>query len=693
MKSPIEILSRIRPCVTDLHSITANHFLHAGEAGRYHFHLLLQALLSDINNVTIDEVNIVHAAILFKGHSKDKTLAKSYRTISTCPIVAKALDIFIRDLNIEMWNSDQAKTQFLGEGSSHELAALLLTEVIQYSLYVLKLPVFILYLDARSAFDRVMRELLVRNLYHTGTTGEELLLINNRLENRKTVVEWDGTMMGPIHDQGGLEQGGVNSGDFYKIFGKNQLQLSQDSHLGVRLARNLVISALAQADDTLHSSNNIHRLQNLVQLTVHFCTKYNVELSTEKTKLQVFFPKEFVKEVEYLKTFSPINILGDKIEFSEFAEHVGIIRSVSGNLPNILSRISSHKKALGATLHSGAARHHRGNPVAGLKVDKLYGSPVLLSGLGALVMKKSELNQLDHHYKDTLQNLVRLQPKTPRCVVFFLSGNLPCSAQVHMRQLSLFGMISRLEGSVLHQHALNAMNTKRSSNSWFHQIRDICLQYQLPHPLTTLASPPSKEAYKQKVKKKVINYWEVVLRNEAAGLPSLKFFHPGFMSLASPHLLLSTAGSSPYEVAKAHIQSLFLSGRYKTERLCRFWSKNPGGHCLLPLCKGKSIPEDVEHILVGCTSLSSAREILINFTIHHAISVPSLTNIILTYSNPNHPLCSQFFLDCSTIPEVISAAQLLGPWVLERLFKISRTWCYSLHRERLKILGRWNPHW
>ena len=70
------------------------------------------------------------------GHSKDKTLARSYRTISTCPLVAKGLDIFLRDLNLDKWNSHQAPTQYLGDGSSHELAALLLTETIQYSKHV-----------------------------------------------------------------------------------------------------------------------------------------------------------------------------------------------------------------------------------------------------------------------------------------------------------------------------------------------------------------------------------------------------------------------------------------------------------------------------------------------------------------------------------------------------------------------------
>ena len=96
-----DILKSIRPNVNDIYSITALHFLNAGDIGVNHFFLLLEALLEDINNIKIEEVNTVHAAILFKGHSKDKTSSRSYRTISTCPLVAKALDIYIRDLNID----------------------------------------------------------------------------------------------------------------------------------------------------------------------------------------------------------------------------------------------------------------------------------------------------------------------------------------------------------------------------------------------------------------------------------------------------------------------------------------------------------------------------------------------------------------------------------------------------------------
>ena len=106
-------------------------------------------------------------------------------------------------------------------------------------------------------------------------------------------------------------------------------------------------------------------------------------------------------------------------------EHVGIIRNVSGNLPNILNRVAAHKKTVGGILAAGLARGHRGNPAASLHVHSLYCTPVLLSGLSSLVLSSSEIRIIDSHYQDTLQNTQRLHQKTPRAAVLLLAGSLP----------------------------------------------------------------------------------------------------------------------------------------------------------------------------------------------------------------------------------------------------------------------------
>ena len=255
-------------------------------------------------------------------------------------------------------------------------------------------------------------------------------------------------------------------------------------------------------------------------------------------------------------------------------------------------------------------------------------------------------------------------------------------------------MITRLPGSVLHQHAMRMLScAKPSSMSWFHQIRNLFLQYLLPHPLTFLENPLSKGQFKRLVKSHVQDYWQEKLRARADPntLSSLSFFKPYFMSLSKPHPLWTTAGPNPYETNKAIVQARMLSGRYRTEGLCRFWSTNPEGTCLLPECSHLLAKEDITHILITCKSLAEVRNRLIKFFTSYSNKNPYLSSIISEFLvSTDTTFQTQFLLDCSTLPEVIILRQTYGFHILESLFYITRTWCYSLHRERLRKLDRWS---
>ena len=162
------------------------------------------------------------------------------------------------------------------------------------------------------------------------------------------------------------------------------------------------------------------------------------------------------------------------------------------------------------------------------------------------------------------------------------------------------------------------------------------------------------------------------------------------MTLSKPHPIFISAGSSSYEVSKATVQALFLSGRYRTEKLSRHWSTNPEGFCQCPSCLGHQVVEDEEHILLHCGSLAPTRTSLAMLTVSYSKSNPLIGPLLLTYTNPEHPDFCQFLVDCSVLPEVITLTQQFGEFVLFKLFKVTRAWCYSLHRDRLKLLGRWS---
>ena len=183
---------------------------------------------------------------------------------------------------------------------------------------------------------------------------------------------WDKILMGPIVDKLGVEQGGVNSDKIYKLCNNVQLSTAQKSGLGLNIG-SVVVSAIGQADDTVLISDCLTKLYGLLYLAVEYCSKYHVELVPKKTKLLAFTPKSQAKLVEIQKICNPLSLNNLKIDFSPSAEHVGILRSDDGsNMPNILSRFTSHKNALRAVLPTGMARGHRGNPASSLYLECLY---------------------------------------------------------------------------------------------------------------------------------------------------------------------------------------------------------------------------------------------------------------------------------------------------------------------------------
>ena len=89
-----KLLKRMKTHVTDIDGISPLHYVNAGEEGVQHYAALLNVFITDVNNSTLDDLNRALGIILYKGHLKDKNSDRSYRTISTCPFIAKSLDLY-----------------------------------------------------------------------------------------------------------------------------------------------------------------------------------------------------------------------------------------------------------------------------------------------------------------------------------------------------------------------------------------------------------------------------------------------------------------------------------------------------------------------------------------------------------------------------------------------------------------------
>ena len=100
--------------------------------------------------------------------------------------------------------------------------------------------------------------------------------------------------------------------------------------------------------------------------------------------------------------------------------------------------------------------------------------------------------------------------------------------------------------------------------------------------------------------------------------------------------------------------------------------------------------EDLAHILLPrCPQLQDRKDILIQYALDRLEKLPTAAALFerLLFSQDTEKFV-QFVLDPSAVQEVISAVQL-QPDILSPIFRVTTTWCYAMHRTRLKLLGKW----
>ena len=171
----------------------------------------------------------------------------------------------------------------------------------------------------------------------------------------------------------------------------------------------------------------------------------------------------------------------------------------------------------------------------------------------------------------------------------------------------------------------------------------------------------------------------------------LKYFNSDFYTLAYPSRAYKAAGASRYEIAKLNIQLKMQSGRYRTSRLCRFWSGgNKAGVCMVGnICKEQGISETICHIITSCVALEPKRQTLKNIWYKREPTGP-LSELLKSVFSWDFEEQTKFILDPLSNAKVISLIQKFGDIILNKVCYLTRTFCFSLHRERKILLGEWS---
>ena len=113
---------------------------------------------------------------------------------------------------------------------------------------------------------------------------------------------------------------------------------------------------------------------------------------------------------------------------------------------------------------------------------------------------------------------MKLSNSSPIPSLYFLLGELPVEAQIHVNTLTLFHNVWANPDITVHkivQYILKMCNN--NSTTWSNHIKLLSQKYSLPSPLYLLENVPPwpKEEWKCLVKTRVMVYYERKLRKES----------------------------------------------------------------------------------------------------------------------------------------------------------------------------------
>ena len=157
------------------------------------------------------------------------------------------------------------------------------------------------------------------------------------------------------------------------------------------------------------------------------------------------------------------------------------------------------------------------------------------------------------------------------------------------------------------------------------------------------------------------------------------------MSLKITHPLWTSCGNNSFEISKAMIQAKLLSGQYRTDTLLCNFGKNSTTQYVL--CKSENLGS-IEHLLVVCDKLKFCRDKQFESLEKRSNVSDLIKKLIYDAYNTSISKFVQILLDCSVMAEVIQAKKLEANIICE-IFKFTRTWCFNIHVNRMKLLGRW----
>ena len=631
----------------DIYKLTPEHLKHAGTESRATILKLINDIIENMHYLACTQIKAGLGTPVWKGKRKPLSKSSSYRRITVTPLLGSILDHYVEPIAEELFRTTQSVDQYgFTKNISHLMAVVLRGECQRWALDT-KQTCFGISFDGQAAFPSVDREIQVRELYSCGETGNLLAYSRNTYKNTVCKMKQGGKLSREIREYKGARQGHKRAAGNFKTYINPCLTTANSSGLGFYIGP-ICVSVICVADDTYVLSGNPRDLQGLINIIGHYGKRYRLIFGADKTKVTVTGSRQ---DMQYYSSIPIWSLYGEKLTVSEDNDHLGLIVSgIDEEVKNVDKNIRSARNTLYSFLGNIFSYRCKLSQVVQYHTWSVYIKPVLRSGLAALPIRPAVMKPLVTFQNKILRAILKLSPYSPTAPLYFMLGELPIEASLHIDIFSLFWNIwVNPQTKVFSVLKYLLMMASTTSVTWSAHVRIIFQQYSLPDPLLLLGGQPwSKERWKCHTKTAVTAFHEAVWRDKATINYKLQYLNVQCTGLSGrPHPVLSWVQTTQdVEIVRPHIK--LLCGDYLCyDYLCHDRGTDPQCRLCSSMSDHGTAPvEDIEHILTQCLATSDTREerlvILLNTIAYHC----SDNNLLLKQSSKT---LTQFILDCSSL--------------------------------------------
>ena len=668
----------------DIYKLTVEHLRFAGTDAHSVILRLLNNIINNIYFLTCPQIKKGLSSAVYKGKRKPVSESTSYRRITVTPYIGSILDRYIDPMAEHMFLKVQSSDQLgFTRKISYLMAAVERGECQRYALDT-KQTCFGVSFDGQAAFPSVDRDILVRELYSSGETGDLLQYSNNTYQNTVAHMKQKGKLSRQFSEFKGQRQGHKRAAGNFKSYINPCLMTTNLSQLGFWIGP-ICVTCICVADDTYVLSNDPRKLQAIINIVRHYGRRYRLTFGADKTKITITGSKQ---DMAYYKDINLWSLGDTSLPVTENNEHLGLVVSgLDEEMKNVDENVNSARKILFNLLGNIFAFKCKISPQVLLHVWTLYVSPVLRSGLAVLLIRPGIMKTLSSYQNKILRGILKLSAHSPVAPLYFLLGELPIEAVLHMDILTLFWCIWSNPQTKIHEivkYLLMMADSK--SLTWSAHLRLVFQLYKLPDPLMLLNSQVwPKDRWRVTVKTMIASHHEAIWRSKAATNSKLAYFNVQASGLSGrPHPVL-TGVMTTQEVMRSRVHIKMLAGDYPCQQYVGK-DRDQDTSCRLclavfPGCPPKS--EDMEHLLTRCRATAEIRQRIIP-DILTALSQHFPGNSLLEHISHGH--LTQFLLDPTSLslPQSIRISPVHP--ALPLVLNLCRHFCFAVHKERTRQL-------